>query len=354
MKKLPVYKLKIKETDEETGVFAIALVDAPAIEIDWFAFDKNKEQSEFKFVSQEKKMLAGYFLVPDKLIYRRDISGEYFVQFDAETIEKISEKFNKKQFGKNFNIGHNDNNKTQAFVKENWMITSAEFDKSKEFGFEPIVGAWFGIVKVEDDLTWNGLVKEGKINGFSVEGFFEMELSEAVSKFAEQINLDKIGFDYDETLSTSKGKELAKEYLSKNDDVYIITARQSDNSESVYSTANELGIPHSRVYFTNGADKWEKVKELGLDKFYDNNQEQITKINDNTNTEGIKFADLTPLQKYRLKKKEIDNKEINLVIEPETGETEEEFIGRCVGIEINNGYPQDQALAMCYAKWRKE
>lgn len=32
------------------------------------------------------------------------------------------------------------------------------------------------------------------------------------------------------------------------------------------------------------------------------------------------------------------------------GETKEEYIGRCIGIEINNGYDQEQAAAMCYVK----
>lgn len=36
------------------------------------------------------------------------------------------------------------------------------------------------------------------------------------------------------------------------------------------------------------------------------------------------------------------------------GESKEEFIGRCIGIEINNGHPQDQAVAMCYAQYDEQ
>lgn len=39
-----------------------------------------------------------------------------------------------------------------------------------------------------------------------------------------------------------------------------------------------------------------------------------------------------------------------LVIEPKTGETESEFMGRCMGIEAGK-YPEDQALAICKSKW---
>jgi len=38
-------------------------------------------------------------------------------------------------------------------------------------------------------------------------------------------------------------------------------------------------------------------------------------------------------------------------IKPSPSETKEEFISRCIGEEINNGYPQEQATAICYSKW---
>jgi len=35
------------------------------------------------------------------------------------------------------------------------------------------------------------------------------------------------------------------------------------------------------------------------------------------------------------------------------GETESEFISRCIGIEIQAGKPQDESAAICYSYWRK-
>jgi len=35
------------------------------------------------------------------------------------------------------------------------------------------------------------------------------------------------------------------------------------------------------------------------------------------------------------------------------GETEQEFIGRCIGEEVGAGKEQDQAAAICYSYWRK-
>ncbi len=41
------------------------------------------------------------------------------------------------------------------------------------------------------------------------------------------------------------------------------------------------------------------------------------------------------------------------VIEPKSGESEDEFIGRCIANEINAGYENDQAAAICYSKWNE-
>jgi len=40
-------------------------------------------------------------------------------------------------------------------------------------------------------------------------------------------------------------------------------------------------------------------------------------------------------------------------IKPKSGETEQEFISRCIGTEIDAGYEQDQAAAICYNAWRE-
>jgi hypothetical protein len=44
-------------------------------------------------------------------------------------------------------------------------------DKAKALGFSVPKGTWMGSMRVMDDTTWK-LVKDGKIKGFSVEGFF--------------------------------------------------------------------------------------------------------------------------------------------------------------------------------------
>lgn len=107
----------------------------------------------------------------------------------------------------------------------------------------------------------------------------------AQGEFATKI----VSFDFDDTLSTAKGQEKAKQLLAENYRVLIITARQSVDSKEVYDVADKLGIRRSDIYFTNGGNKWSVVKRLGVAIHYDNNQEQIDLINKMTKTEGKLF-----------------------------------------------------------------
>jgi len=94
-----------------------------------------------------------------------------------------------------------------------------------------------------------------------------------------------ISFDVDGVLDTPQGMAVARRRIANGDRVYIITARNEDRmSEEVYAIANELGIPRLRVYFTNGEDKWRTIRRLGIELHYDNNQEQIDKIKDETDS----------------------------------------------------------------------
>ena len=88
---------------------------------------------------------------------------------------------------------------------------------------------------------------------------------------------EKVSLDYDDTLSTSRGKELAKKLISEGKVVYIISARQE--VQNMLGTAKELGIPESRVYATgSNKAKVEKIKELGIIKHYDNNSDVVKEL----------------------------------------------------------------------------
>jgi len=87
----------------------------------------------------------------------------------------------------------------------------------------------------------------------------------------------KISFDYDDTLSTKRGVELALKEIAADNIVFIISAR-SDKSPML-SVAKELGIPESRVFATgSNKAKVELVKSLGIAKHYDNNADVIKEL----------------------------------------------------------------------------
>jgi phosphatidylinositol kinase/protein kinase (PI-3 family) len=99
----------------------------------------------------------------------------------------------------------------------------------------------------------------------------------------------KISYDFDDTLSTIKGQEMAINDIKNGNEVLILTARQERDKEEVYQIADKIGIKHSNIHFTNGKDKWSFVIRLNIDRHYDNNQEQIDKINKLTTAQGILF-----------------------------------------------------------------
>lgn len=100
---------------------------------------------------------------------------------------------------------------------------------------------------------------------------------------------NKVSYDYDDTLETERGQKLAKKDIADGKTVYIITRRH--RSQEVLDLAKELGIPESRVIFTNGAMKWGAVKHLGIGIHHDNNMQEINLIKRNTDTKGLKFAE---------------------------------------------------------------
>ena len=88
---------------------------------------------------------------------------------------------------------------------------------------------------------------------------------------------NKISFDYDDTLSTESGKKLAERLISEGNIIYIISARSE--LTGMLQTATELGIPESRIYATgSNSAKVEKIKELNINKHYDNNADVISQL----------------------------------------------------------------------------
>ena len=124
-------------------------------------------------------------------------------------------------------------------------------------------------------------------------------------------DMNKVSFDFDDTIELERYQNIAIKLKDEGKTVYIITRRQDSQSKSVYEVADKIGIPHSRVYFTNGKMKWETVKRLGIGVHYDNNPDEIRLINENTDAKGRLINQKSMIYNYKsfdLELKDVDAK----------------------------------------------
>jgi hypothetical protein len=183
---MKLIELILDETMALTGIDAISLVEYPAIEEDFIALNTQKKQV-FAMQNQEKRLLMGAALIPDKPIYRTDGENEYYVYFSKDTIRKAMELFFKNGYQRNATIEH-DYEVDGTTIVESWIIEDETLDKSRAYGLSLPVGTWMVSMKIENESIWKR-VKDGEFKGFSIEGYFvdKMNFSkQELAKIEEQ------------------------------------------------------------------------------------------------------------------------------------------------------------------------
>ena len=135
--------------------------------------EEKMSKQYFQIDNEEKRIVLGPAMIPDQKIFRKDSMGNpYYVFFSAETIKMIAEKYMKNKYTDNNDQMHDGKAVKDVYVIESW-IKEDESDKSTKYGYESTpVGTWFVSMKVKNEEIWKK-VKDGKLNGFSVSGFFE-------------------------------------------------------------------------------------------------------------------------------------------------------------------------------------
>ena len=172
MDNLDTIELLIDEENDKPGVFAISLVDAPAIESNFVALNSHKV--EMKVVDEEKRIVLGLALIPDKKIYRNNKGYEYNITFSKDTVRKASELYLANLRANNTTVDHKmlvDG----VSLSESWIVEDTNKDKTALYGIEAPIGAWAVSMKVNNNDVWND-VKEGKYLGFSIEGIFDEKM----------------------------------------------------------------------------------------------------------------------------------------------------------------------------------
>jgi len=218
---MKIVELIIDENDLTSGIDAISVVQSPAIEANFVAL--NKHELELKEVDKEKKILMGAALIPNKQIYRRnDKNEEYYIYFSEDTVRKASELFLMRSNQNNATYEHEKKLNGMSVV-ESWIIEDEKLDKSVKHGFKLPKGTWMISMKVNNEDVWKD-VKDGKVKGFSIEGYFadryemkqeQIEKQETIELLKELLNVNLESYtDYPK--AASENAKTALNYAEKN------------------------------------------------------------------------------------------------------------------------------------------
>lgn len=174
---MKLYELTIEDNQDE--IFAISLVENPAIESNWVYFKNEKTEIRFATIDNDQHMLIGPILIPDKKIIRVEADGTpYEVFFTKDTVKKLAQNYLAKKYTDSATLEHGDKKIKGVTLVESW-VKDGQFDKSNNYGLNLPKGTWVGMFKIDDPKLWNEFVKTGKVQGFSIEGLFSHKLVKA-------------------------------------------------------------------------------------------------------------------------------------------------------------------------------
>ena len=156
------------DDEDHSGIEAISLVEFPAIEENFVALSKHKIQ--LKTMDEEKRLVIGLALVPNKKIYRNNGGFEYNITFSKDTVRKAAEKYLKSLKIHNATIEH-EMEVEGVYLTESWIVEDKTKDKTALYNLNAPEGAWAVAMRIENDEVWED-VKAGKYLGFSIEGIF--------------------------------------------------------------------------------------------------------------------------------------------------------------------------------------
>lgn len=170
---IPVFEALIDSID--TGIYKISLVDLPAVESDFVAFDKQNKVMKYNIENEEQRMVTGVIMRANFNIYRYDEDfGEYYIKYSPETIKLMAEKMMIDNTFNNINLMHEDGtdvegvNLVELFIKDTDKgINPTNFDDIEN-------GSLFATYKINNDEIWEQ-IKLGTFRGFSLEGIFDIE-----------------------------------------------------------------------------------------------------------------------------------------------------------------------------------
>ena len=176
----------ILDDKDAIGVEAISVVKNGAIESDFITL--SKQNIKLTEVNKEKRLLMGALLIPNKPIARNGKGDEiYYIFFSKDTISKASQMYLQNGNQSNSTLEHKEEIKGLTLV-ESWIVEDLQKDKTALYGIDVPLGTWMGSVKCDNDEVYQ-MAKDGKIRGFSIEGYFADKIE---NKPKEELSLKQI------------------------------------------------------------------------------------------------------------------------------------------------------------------
>jgi hypothetical protein len=227
-----------------SGVYALSCVEDPAMEDVWITLKKQPAEIKFEAVDEEKRLLLGAALIPNKRIYRKDGDNEFYVRFSEQVIEDVANAFIENGH-QTKSFENHDSPIEGVSVVQTWTVADPERDKSAVYGKKYEKGTWVAMMKVHNDDIW-AKAKEGKLKGFSIDALLGLkEIS-----FKNQIMSDKKNI-------VEAIKEAFAEMKFGQKEVQMGRLKLKDNKTIVEFEGDkpEVGMP----VFALSEDKQEKV-----------------------------------------------------------------------------------------------
>lgn len=183
---MKVYEAVFDEGKSE-GVYALSVVENPAMEDMWIALSEHPQKVELATVDEEKRLLLGAALIPNKRIYRNIDGNEFYITFSENTIEKLAHTFFKNQHNNNSSLEHEVKLNGMSVV-EGWIVQDPSNDKSNAYGKTYEKGTWVTMMKVDNDDVWQK-VKKGEVKGFSIDALLSLKPLELSKNLKTEIEM---------------------------------------------------------------------------------------------------------------------------------------------------------------------
>ena len=167
------------ETDA-CGMLKVSLVDYPAVEKNFLAFEKQEKVELYAVQDEDKQIVRGVLMRANYPIFRKDKElGEYFIIYKPETIREMAEQYLKEGRSSNVNLMHEDGSDVEGVDMVQLFIKDSAAGVSPS-GFEEIEdGSLFAEFHVNNPDVWAS-IKEGTYKGFSIETLNTIEEEDAV------------------------------------------------------------------------------------------------------------------------------------------------------------------------------